>query len=127
MEQRGTGAPTGREAGVEGPSQARMQRRFGRRLPFGGLIGAIVGLGAGALLGFLLFDRPAAIMTTILVAGLFGLGTGMLIAGYSSLESPDPGDEPSDTVRPMADRPEAVREEDPDVPDAVPREPRRTR
>jgi hypothetical protein len=35
----------------------------------------------------------------------------MLMLGYSSLESPDPGREPSDTARPIADRREAVREE----------------
>ena len=46
------------------------------------------------------------------------MGVGMLVAGYSSLESPDPGAEHSDTVRPVADRPEVVREEhqDPPVP-----------
>jgi hypothetical protein len=48
--------------------------------------------------------------------GVFGLGVGMLVAGYSSLESPDPGAEPSDTARPVADRPEVVREEHPDPP-----------
>lgn len=71
----------------------------------------------GALIGPLLFDRPAAILTSIIAAGVFGLSVGMLIAGYSSLESPDPGTEPSDTARPIADRPEAVREEHPDLQD----------
>lgn len=36
---------------------------------------------------------------------------GLLVAGYSSLESPDPGREPSDTLRPIADRPSLVRDE----------------
>jgi hypothetical protein len=68
----------------------------------------------GALVGLLFFEGSAAILTSVLAAGVFGLGVGMLIAGYSSLESPDPGAEPSDTARPVADRPEAVREEHPD-------------
>ncbi len=126
MDQRGIEAQTERDA-FEGPSQARMHRRFSRRLPLGGLIGAIVGLGAGALLGFYLFDPRAAIVTSTFVSGLFGLGAGMLIAGYSSLESPDPGDEPSDTARPIADRPELVREEHPPGPVSEPRGPERTR
>jgi hypothetical protein len=39
----------------------------------------------------------------------------MLVAGYSALESPDPGKEPSDTERPILDRPEATREEHDDL------------
>jgi hypothetical protein len=77
----------------------------------------MAGVAIGALVGLLFFDRPTAILTSIIAAGVFGLGIGMLIAGYSSLESPDPGAEPSDTARPIADRPEAVREEHPDLPD----------
>jgi len=107
------------EGGVEpeSPSQERMHRRLRRRLPFGGLVGAIAGAVVGGLLGLLFFDRSVAILMSIVASGVFGLGVGMLIAGYSSLESPDPGAEPSDTARPVADRPKAVREEHPDVPD----------
>jgi hypothetical protein len=94
-----------------------MNRRLGRRLPLGGLLGAIAGAVVGALVGLLLFDGSAAILTSVLAAGVFGLGVGMLVAGYSSLESPDPGAEPSDTARPVADRPEVVREENTDTPD----------
>jgi hypothetical protein len=93
-----------------------MHGRLGRRLPLGGLLGAMAGVAIGALIGFLLFDRTLGILISIIAAGVFGLGVGMLIAGYSSLESPDPGAEPSDTARPVADRPEAVREERPDRP-----------
>jgi hypothetical protein len=96
-----------------------MQRRLGGRLPLGGLLGAVAGAMFGALVGLVFFDRPAAILASILASAVFGLGVGMLVAGYSSLESPDPGAEPSDTARPVADRPEVVREEhqDPPVPD----------
>jgi ABC-type uncharacterized transport system permease subunit len=93
-----------------------MHRRLGARLPLGGLLGAIAGGVVGALIGVLFFDRSAAILTSILASAIFGLAVGMLVAGYSSLESPDPGAEPSDTERPIGDRPEVVREEHPDTP-----------
>jgi ABC-type uncharacterized transport system permease subunit len=93
-----------------------MHRRLRGRLPLGGLLGAIAGAMVGALVGLLFFDRSAAIVTWILASVVFGLGVGMLVAGYSSLESPDPGAEPSDTARPVTDRPEVVREEHPDPP-----------
>jgi hypothetical protein len=118
MEEHATGARSEGEAGNESPSQARMHGRLGRRLPLGGLLGAMAGVVIGALVGLLFFDRPMAVLTSIIAAGVFGLSVGMLIAGYSSLESPDPGAEPSDTVRPVADRPGAVREERPDLPDS---------
>ena len=93
-----------------------MHRRLGGRLPLGGLLGAVAGAMFGALVGLVFFDRSAAILASILASGVFGLGVGMLVAGYSSLESPDPGAEPSDTARPVSDRPEVVREEHPDPP-----------
>ncbi len=43
----------------------------------------------------------------------FGGLVGALIGGYASLESPNPGREPSDTERPIVDRPGLVREEHP--------------
>ena len=85
-------------------------------MPLGGLLGAIAGAIVGAVVGLLVFDRSVAVLTSILASAVFGLGVGMLVAGYSSLESPDPGAEPSDTARPVADRPQVVREEHPDPP-----------
>jgi len=93
-----------------------MHRRLGGRLPLGGLLGAVAGAMFGALVGLVFFDRSAAILASILASAIFGLAVGMLVAGYSSLESPDPGAEPSDTARPVGDRPEVVREEHPDLP-----------
>jgi hypothetical protein len=116
VEKRAIDPRTERRVGAESPSQARMHRRLGGRLPLGGLLGAIAGAMVGALVGFLFFDRSAAVLASILASAVFGLGVGMLVAGYSSLESPDPGAEPSDTARPIADRPEVVREEHPDTP-----------
>ena len=69
----------------------------------------------GVLVGLLFFDRSAAILASLLASAVFGLGVGMLVAGYSALESPDPGKEPSDTERPILDRPEATREEHDDL------------
>ena len=119
MEERATEARSQRGVGTENPSQARMHRRLGTRLPLGGLLGAIAGAMVGTLVGLLFFDRSAAVLTSILASAVFGLGVGMLVAGYSSLESPDPGAEPSDTARPVADRPKVVREERSGVPDEV--------
>jgi hypothetical protein len=116
VEKRATDPGSERGVGTESPSQARMHRRLGRRLPLGGLLGATAGAVVGAMLGLLFFEGSAAILTSVLAAAVFGLGVGMLVAGYSSLESPDPGSEPSDTARPIADRPEVVREEHPDPP-----------
>jgi hypothetical protein len=116
VEKRAIDARGERPGGTESPSQDRMHTRLGRRLPLGGLLGVIAGALVGALVGLLFFDRSAAILMSIVGSGVFGLGVGILIAGYSSLESPDPGAEPSDTARPIADRPEAVREEHPDPP-----------
>ena len=93
-----------------------MHKRLGARLPLGGFLGVIAGAMVGALVGLLFFDRSAAVLASILASAVFGLGVGMLVAGYSSLESPDPGAEPSDTARPLADRPEVVREEQQDPP-----------
>ena len=117
MEERGTDAQSERGVAPESPSQERMHQRLRRRLPFGGLVGAVAGVAVGTMLGLLFFERSVAILMSIVASGVFGLGVGMLIAGYSSLESPDPGAEPSYTARPVADRRKAVREEHPDVPD----------
>jgi hypothetical protein len=103
--------PDDREVSLEASAQARMHERLGFRLFMGGLAGALVGLAIGAVLGVMFFERVGAIWTAALAGGLFGFVVGLLILGYSSLESPNPGEEPSDTNRPIADRPEAVREE----------------
>jgi hypothetical protein len=116
VEKRSTEARGSGQTGTESPRQARMHKRLGARLPLGGLLGAIAGAIIGALVGLLFFDRSAAILASILASAVFGLGVGMLVAGYSSLESPDPGAEPSDTAQPVVDRPEAVREERSDRP-----------
>jgi hypothetical protein len=63
--------------GTESPSQARMHKRLGARLPLGGLLGAIAGALVGALVGTLFFERSAAILTSIFASAVFGLGVGI--------------------------------------------------
>ena len=103
--------PDPRKVASETPAQARLNKRLGSRLGIGGLIGAVVGLIFGGVLSFMFFEGAGAFWIAALSGGFFGFLVGTLILGYSSLESPDPGEEPSDTQRPMADRPGAVREE----------------
>jgi hypothetical protein len=100
-----------------------MHRRISGRLLLGAIVGAAVGasLGAGGGLIFSSFGRPA-FWGSLVCGSIFGVGVGMLVLGYSSLESPDPGDEPSDTARPVKDRADLTREEDP-APAASPRIP----
>ena len=100
----------------ETPSAARLNTRLSGRLAAGGIGGAATGLALGGIIGVLAFDRTGAILACVLGCGIFGLAVGLLIFGYSSLESPDPGSEPSDTERPITDRPEAVRVEQPPTP-----------
>jgi hypothetical protein len=95
----------------ETPEQQRIRTRLGRRLLLGGAIGLACGLVVGALVGIWWFDRTGAVVTSGIAGAIFGMAVGMLVAGYSALESPDPGKEPSDTERPIADRTEPTREE----------------
>lgn len=56
-------------------------------------------------------------LAATLGAAIAGLLVAGLWAGYSSLESPQPGAEPSEVDRPIKDRPEAARTEHPSVRD----------
>ncbi len=94
--------------------QIRMHRRLSLRLLIAGGAGLIIGATLGALAGAVIFKAGTGAFWTASLSGcIFGFGVGMLAGGYSSLESPDPGNEPSDTKRPSLDRPEATREEHP--------------
>jgi hypothetical protein len=77
----------------------------------GVVIGAVAGLLVGAILGAIVFKGPGAIMAAAL-AGAIGLGgLGAFWGVLAKLESPDPGREPGDTDRPVADVSELTREE----------------
>lgn len=104
---------------VEAPRSERMRRRMGRRLVWGGVGGLAVGVIAGSIVGAVAFEAGSTsfLMTTVGVT-VFCLGIGLPIGGYSSLESPTPGNEPSEVERPITDRPELTRTESPIRPPA---------
>lgn len=78
-------------------------------------MGPLVGLAVGGVIASFAFDSWGAGAIMVLLAGaVAGTLLALLFGGYSSLESPDPGEEPSDTQHPIADRPELVREENDD-------------
>ena len=68
-------------------------------------LGSVRSSGSGGSTG------PERSATSGIAGAIFGVAVGMLVAGYSALELPDPGKEPSDTERPVIDRPEVTREE----------------
>jgi gas vesicle protein len=92
-----------------------MRVRITRHLLVGLLLGGLVGLIVGLVLEFA-FDHSRPEFAIALVAWvLFGSGIGTLVGGYSSLESPQPGNEPSEVERPIRDRPDlTVTEHDAD-------------
>jgi hypothetical protein len=94
------------------PSTQRLRSRLGRRLIIAAMLGPAIGLATGAVIATIAIGawNRATLMVlvgTVVACTLLAL----LWAGYSSLESPDPGLEPSDTQRPIADRSALVREE----------------
>jgi hypothetical protein len=98
------------------PAEARASRRLGRRLTrrlgFGFAIGSALGIGMGLLAGAAFFRFGDAGFWMVLVGcTIFMTAIVLLVAGYSSLESPDPGREPSQVDRPVTDRPELSRTE----------------
>jgi hypothetical protein len=79
-------------------------RRLSRRL----LLGACIGFAACALVGLvigLIVYRPGSTVmwVTVFGAGFFGAAAGALTGGMSALESPDPGEEPSQFAHPVSD------------------------
>ena len=90
----------------------RLRSRLGRRLLAAVIIGPLTGLVVGGIIAAVAigaWDRGAVMVLVGSVVACTMLS--LLWAGYSSLESPDPGQEPSDTERPIADRRALVREE----------------
>ena len=103
--------------------QERFEPRLKGRLFAGFLIGALVGGALGLLVGILFFDgRTGAIVAAALGGVIAGLLYGALVGSYSSLESPDPGREPSETAHPL-DEPAVDEEHDPDRVTPPPRAP----
>lgn len=93
------------------PSTGRIGARLRRRIVSAVIFGPLVGLAVGAAIAFAFGSWGRASVMVLIAAVVAGTLLGLLVAGYSSLESPDPGREPSDTERPIADREGLVREE----------------
>lgn len=95
-------------------SERRMRTRIPARIALGFVIGIALGVAMGAIASAIPSTPPALGLWVIVIAcATFGGLVGALIGGYASLESPNPGREPSDTERPIVDRPGLVREEHP--------------
>jgi hypothetical protein len=92
---------------------ARHAGRLWRRLLVGAVIGFVVCALVGLVIGLIAY-RPwsLAMWVAFLGAGFFGGVVGAIAGGMSSLESPDPGKEPSQFSKPVSEpggltRPEA--------------------
>ena len=91
---------------------ARLTSRLSSRFLVAIVVGPLIGLAIGAIVGFIFFEPGGGGFTITLIGSAIGVTMfALLWAGYSSLESPDPGREPSDTQRPISDRDDLVREE----------------
>lgn len=92
----------------------RFGTRLRRRLGLGLAAGIACGLALGALAGGLFFGSGTRgfWITTFSVTLFLTLMT-LLMVGYGSLESPDPGTEPTQDDRPVADREALTRLEHP--------------
>jgi predicted lipid-binding transport protein (Tim44 family) len=91
---------------------ARVRRRMPRNLIVGTIVGAVAGAILGGIVGVAIGGLGGAIVG-LLVGGFFAACCGALVGGYGSLESPQPGREPSQTDHPIADVPEMTTEEHP--------------
>lgn len=97
------------------PTTQRLRSRLGRRLLMAAVFGPMIGLATGAVIATISIGTWNRATTMVLVGTVVACTLlALLWAGYSSLESPDPGAEPSDTQRPIADRSALVREESDD-------------
>ena len=86
------------------PSTRRIGDRLRRRIA-SAWSRALVGLAIGAVISAVVFDSWGSGSVMVLLAAVVATTLlGLLWAGYSSLESPDPGREPSDTAHLIADR-----------------------
>ena len=97
---------------IDDARAARLRDRLKRRLLVASVAGPVIGVVMGVLLGSVAFQVGGLGFVMVLVGCIiFATAVALLIASYSSLESPDPGLEPSQVERPIADRPGATRPE----------------
>lgn len=110
-----------------GSERARLRRgfvpRLGRRVLTWGALGLVGGLGVGFILGIIFTERSGMGSWMLLIApAIFFGGVCAFIAGIASLESPQPGNEPSQTDAPLRNDSTIVEERN----DPVARSERRT-
>jgi uncharacterized RDD family membrane protein YckC len=92
----------------------RFGTRLRGRLGFGLAAGIAGGVALGALAGGLFFGSGTrGFWITTFSVTLFVTLVTLLMVGYGSLESPDPGAEPTQDDRPVADREGLTRVEHP--------------
>ena len=104
--------PEGRLPSAEYRREARFERRWGRGIAVGAAIGLAAGLVAGTAIG-LVAGGGTVMWMTIVACAIAGVGVGAFVGGMSRLESPQPGEEPSEVARPVMDQPELTKEEHP--------------
>lgn len=95
----------------QGSEDARHIQRTERRSFLGAAVGLVAGLAIGAAAGILNFDAVGAVAACALAGAIAGLAIGAFTGGMSGLESPAPGNEPSETSRPLRDVRELTSEE----------------
>jgi hypothetical protein len=97
-----------------GTDSGRFATRLRSRLSLGLGAGIAGGVITGALAGAILFGwGTRGFWVTTLSVTLFVSIVAVLMTGYGSLESPDPGAEPIQDDRPVADRQQLTRVEHP--------------
>jgi predicted lipid-binding transport protein (Tim44 family) len=84
--------------------------RSARSTGLGGLVGALAGGALGGALGVAFLSGTAA-WAVVLAAAIAGAVLGAFWGGMASLESPDPGSEPSETEHPVRDVPSLTPDE----------------
>ena len=73
-------------------------RRAGRHLWLGAVVGIVAGALIGWLIGSIAFEGARAVWGSVVAGAIFGGGVGAFIGGISSLEPPRPGRELSSSA-----------------------------
>jgi hypothetical protein len=82
----------------------RFERRLKGRLSAGLLVGVLVGGILGVIVGFIAFGGRAPAIAACGLGGIIaGFLYGALVGSFAGLESPDPGQEPSETPHPFSE------------------------
>jgi hypothetical protein len=84
--------------------------RLSRRVLMWGLCGCVGGIGVGILLGMVFANGGIGFWMFVVAPAIFLGGVGAFTAGIASLESPQPGNEPSQTDAPMRNQRATVEE-----------------